>query len=334
MILDSVEEINKKSLEDCKNLNAFVCQTKQILLPHLNTIVSKPDILIPLDLADKAKTHSAVGYPDSYNVPTRMKQTAFFNGEIHSQVKHIEGSSLKVNDGISFGMWIYPRSIDDAPFFRAIDEDKRISCKIKDGMVWVRFNSGTNSRIIKGQQSLNQNQWNFVGFSLSIRAQEGTVFVNNTYGSAEVEGAYTPYNENSWLTDSNFNDFYIGSTVVGSSPGGSFFGEVSCIQMYGRALTPPMMNAISRKCFVNETHPLSSPCPLNFKLIGSDCFKLSTEPLSFTEAEIRCTSHPDDSYHMKLAFPENIQIQETLAYMAKSKLNISKLWVGMNSSSG
>ena len=122
--------------------------------------------------------------------------------------------------------------------------------------------------------------------------------------------------------------------VVGSSPGGSFFGEVSCIQMYGRALTPPMMNAISRKCFVNETHPLSSPCPLNFKLIGSDCFKLSTEPLSFTEAEIKCTSHPDDSYHMKLAFPENIQIQETLAYMAKSKLNISKLWVGLDSRSG
>ena len=315
-------------------MNAFVCQTKQILFPHLQIKVSKPDIIIPLDLADKAKTHSAVGYPDSDDVPTRLKQTAFFNGEIHSQVQHIEGSPLKVSDGISFGMWIYPRNIDEAAFFRAIDEDKSISCKIKDGVVLVAFKFRAHVRIIKGQQSLNLNQWNFVGFSLSITANEGTVFVNNTYGSAELEGAYTQYNENGWLTDSNFNDFYIGSTVVGSSPGGSFFGEVSCIQMYSRALTPPMMNVISRNCFVNDTHPQSSLCPLSFELIGSDCFKLSTEPLSFTEAEISCTSQPDDSYHMKLAFPENIQIQETLAYMAKSKLNISELWVGLDSRSG
>ena len=299
----------------------------------MKTITEVPGMIVPLDLANKTKSHIMVGYPESTNAPSKLKQTAFFDGTTSSFLKYTMVDPLKIKDGLSIGMWIFPRkSSEKMPFFRLYEKlsTYQIFLILQDDLLSVRLKDTAGGHFYSSYSSVNIDQWNFVGFTYSMKSMKGTLFINNTYGISDAEGSYFELD----AVDLFAKEREYMNIKVGAGSVAAFFGEISCLQVYGRELTPPLMNDILQNCYVNNTHPQSPPCPPTYSLMGSSCYKLSKEPLSFTEAELSCTSNPDDPYVMKLAFPENIQIQENLIFMAHSTQNISKLWIGLDSRSG
>ena len=64
------------------------------------------------------------------------------------------------------------------------------------------------------------------------------------------------------------------------------------------------------------------------------CYKLSTEPLTFTEAQLSCTSPPNSKYVTKLAYPSSYQHQQNLLILARNTIGVDEIFMGINSHTG
>ena len=179
---------------------------------------------------------------------------------------------------------------------------------------------------------LSAHDWTFVAFAYSSITDQGTFCINNTFGIKDTEGSYFKFNTNGWFSKSALGNFLrIGSDINNQN---AFFGEISCLQISNSMLTISQIYQLSKICHVNKDYQRAKPCPPGFKLLNRNCYRLSSAPLSFTDAEISCISEPNSLYVTRLAYPEFYVTMEILLSFAKSWRNVTELYVGLDSISG
>ena len=114
----------------------------------------------------------------------------------------------------------------------------------------------------------------------------------------------------------------------------NFHGLMSCIQFFPKLLIPSQIYQLSNVCYVNRNHNRRKACPPDYLQVDDKCFQLSKEPLTFSKAELSCTSHPDENRLSRLAYPPDYLVQEYLSFKANELLGVEEIWIGLDSRSG
>ena len=56
--------------------------------------------------------------------------------------------------------------------------------------------------------------------------------------------------------------------------------------------------------------------------------------MTFSEAELACTSPPEENRMSRLAYPSDYLVQEYLSNKANELVNVDEIWIGLDSRSG
>ena len=84
----------------------------------------------------------------------------------------------------------------------------------------------------------------------------------------------------------------------------SYFGSISCLQIFDYALDPAAM-LLKKNCQDLPEEFRQPPCPLDYELYDGICYKVSSVPATFAEAEMVCLPNTQSRYESQLAYTEN-----------------------------
>ena len=114
----------------------------------------------------------------------------------------------------------------------------------------------------------------------------------------------------------------------------NFHGFMSCLQFFPKLLIPSQIFLLSKVCHISKNHYRRKPCPTDYFQVANECLKLSEEPLTFSEAELACTSPAEENRMSRLAYPSNYLVQEYMSNKAYEVLGTDEIWIGLDSRSG
>ena len=332
-------------LKDCLEQTHFICQTQQTPDQNKVEIMRLPDFVLPLDNITETAEEFRVGFSDSPVFETELLRPAFFYGKTNSNIKVQDISSISTEHGISIGMWIRPFeksghkglldiTISIEPFQYLLFN------LLVNGQLQVAYDidgstPDTKTLLKSHMTHISNGDWTFVGFTYNPKTKSGAFFANASYGygigNSNHEGKFFDISNNDWFVESK-NEAK--SMTIGINNGGwNFFGEISCLQIFNKYLSPALMQKVSKTCHVTETYTRAKPCPLGYMLMNNTCFKFMMDAKTYAEAEVSCTSDPNDPFEGRLAFPDNFQVLENLAYIAKEKLGVD-IFVGLDALTG
>ena len=330
-------------LKDCMEQTRFICQTQQTPDQNKVEIMRLPDFVLPLDNITETSEEFRVGFSDIPVFETELLRPAFLNGE-KSNIKIQDISGISTEHGISIGMWIRPYDKNGAKCLLELTiepfEYLQFSL-VNDGVLQVKYDpdgsTPSTKTVLKSHKAdISNGDWTFVGFTYSAKTKTGAFFANASYGhgigSANHEGKFFDNSNKDWFVESE-NEAK--SMTIGSKGDNTwqFFGEISCLQIFNKYLAPALMQKVSQTCHVPETYPRAKPCPIGYILMNNTCFKFMMDAKTYAEAEVSCTSDPNDPVEGRLAFPNNFQVLENLAYIAKDKLGV-EIFVGLDALTG
>ena len=107
-----------------------------------------------------------------------------------------------------------------------------------------------------------------------------------------------------WIPKVFKEPLYLGMDTIGSGydrNDRSFFGSISCLQIFDYALDPAAM-LLKKNCQDLPEEFRQPPCPLDYELYDGTCYKVSSVPATFAEAEMVCLPSPQSPYQSQLAY--------------------------------
>ena len=325
------------TFKDCMDKNNYVCQSLQTPNPLKVEIIRWPDFVLPLDNVTETSTESNVGFSDTVVFQTELLRPAFFSGEIVSYFTTSDISTISTKQGLSVGMWIRPYELagKNRFFFDLVLVEglQHLKLSVKLGVLSatvITDDTTSGVTMLDSHGKITVGAWNFIGFTYCVELKTGTFFINDTYGFKDKESQFFPLTN--WFQEPGAE---LKSLVVGADPSenSAFLGEISCIQIFGKYLLPAQMNKVSKTCHVPETYVRPKQCPLGYTLIDKSCYKLMLDSKTYAEAEVSCTSDANDPFEGRIAFPDNFQVLENLAFTANSKFG-TEILVGLDALSG
>ena len=163
----------------------------------------------------------------------------------------------------------------------------------------------------------------------------GAFVINEVFGFAGGENRYFQSDvSHYWMSDQGMtSSVRIGSAKFQSGTD-NFHGFMSCLQFFPKLLIPSQIFILSKVCHLHKNHKRHRPCPPEHYQVENECLKLSDEPLTFSEAELSCTSPPEENRMSRLAYPSNYLVQEFMSNKAKDMLDTNEIWIGLDSRSG
>lgn len=323
-------------LYDCVQELPFICQTSQTTHPDAIEKMGIPEYVHPLDNVTDTSVERNVGFSNLSVSQTELAQPALFRESANSYFEEFITKNISTTYGLTITMWIRLRK----------NSTMRIPIWVTGSQnpfyMYFRYNqlrfrmceniACTNSSMRTSHKMIQLNVWTFIAMTYNNEKGIGYLFINETYGTDGAEGSHYTFKTNGW-----FKNHAIGNTMtIGASheDNSGFPGEMSCLQISNKFLSPAQVYQLSQICHVDVNYKRSKPCPPGYKLIHEHCYKLSTNPLTYTEAELSCLSDPNDPYVTQLNIPVNFEILEMLSLDSKKAINTSQIWTGLDSMSG
>ena len=182
-----------------------------------------------------------------------------------------------------------------------------------------------------------ENSWNFIAFTYDQASQRGTFVINEIFGIGGEDGENTYFESDissAWMLErAMVSPGRIGSAKF-QSGSDNFHGLMSCLQFFPKLLIPSQIFLLSNVCHLSKDHYRRKPCPPGYEQVSNECLKLSEEPMTFSEAELACTSPPEENRMSRLAYPSDYLVQEYLSNKANELVNVDEIWIGLDSRSG
>ena len=297
-----------------------------------------PTYVHPLNNVTLTGSESLVGFSNIAVKETELLSSANFMGDIFSYMTDvilpIGFSTVK---GFTMGLWINPGTLDGNPYVLSIDNILHIVIlNKKPNFIYCPFDA-TNLVPCKNQIvdiELKLESWQFLAFVFDSNTNRTFITVNETYGT-EDKG------------ESSFNikqdiDFHIeyenssptilfGKNKDGDKP---FVGKMSCFQYYNKPLTKSQIYQMSKVCHVPQDFKRAKSCPEEFFDIDDTCYKLSDKPMTYSEAQLTCTSPPNSIQITRFAYPTKYQLQQSLLILAKRSKDVESIFLGIDRMSG
>ena len=182
----------------------------------------------------------------------------------------------------------------------------------------------TKNLKISDEFILTQNEWHFIGFSFDGELKTVTIFVNE--GHTINKTSITCF---SWI-DKIFNgkETYLGG-VPGSNPSeiSGYDGNFACVQIFDYAMNTASMNL---KKYCPDLAEKAEKCPPGYRFFDRKCYSVNPTPMSFSQAEVACLPDKTSSYESSLAFSENSEHWDFMAFIAMEEAGSSTIWGGVS----
>lgn len=320
----------------CVTELGYICQVQQTPHPDKVEALRWPYYVHPLDKMSETSEESFVGFS---NVPvheTNLGSSADFLGETSSYITDIiQPLGFSLTSGITIGFWINPNDLI-AQGQCVVSLDKLIDIKIPDGVPLISFcnEEGDACIEVKGKGKLEKNIWQFVAITFDSATKEVKIFVNETFGTDEkgesTVSFITPPSINKVFYES-FPKLVIGNDFRRADP---LLAKVSCLQLFDRPLSNAQIYQMSKICHLPPEYERYKACPPSSVLLSDICFTLSSKPMTYVEAQLECTSIEESKSISKLAYPLKYSVQQELLGLAKIKLGVTSIFLGLDSNSG
>ena len=314
----------------------YICQVQQSPHPDKVEAMRWPYYVHPLDKMSETSEESYVGFSDVLVHETNLGSSADFLGETFSYITDImQPLGFSLTSGITIGFWINPNDLI-AQGQCVVALDKLINIEIPDGVPLINFCNEVGDACIevKGKGKLEKNIWQFVAITFDSASKEVKIFVNETFGTDEkgesTVSVITPPSINK-VFDESFPKLVIGNHFRRADP---LLAKVSCLQIFDKPLSNAQIYQISKICHLPPEYERVEACPPSSVLINDICFTLSSKPMTYAEAQLECTSIEEYKSISKLAYPVKYSVQQELLGLAKIKLGVTSIFLGLDSNSG
>ena len=334
VVLESPAGVYK--LDDCFKEMPYICQTSQTTTPDEVEKMGIPEYVHPLNnITDNSIEHN-VGFSNISVWQTELSQPSIFKESAESYIEVTNTKNISSKYGLTIGMWIRLRtnSTERIPIWDSGSKDPLyIYFRYNEVRVRMCNNIACSDKPVKvSHKGIQLHVWTFIALTFDTEKEIGILFINETYGSNDAEGSYINFKTNGW-----FKNYVVGQSMkIGATnvEKKGFLGEISCLQVSNKFLSPAQVYQLSKICHVDINYERAKPCPIGYKVIHQHCYKLSSSPMTYTDAELSCLSDPSDAYVTQLNIPTNFEIQNLLVLLVKQALNESQIWIGLDSMSG
>ena len=300
-----------------------------------------------LDGGDDGSSHTEynVAY-DPLWVPVGLLGSPLFSRQLESYIS-LDLSTLFSDNvrALSILFWIRPRQIgpDSTIFDLKAPNQNQLLVRIALKTIRVNVSPGAGQIPHFGvlQNELIKDEWNFVALTFDGIADENYIYVNDGYGSNnatddETNGRMRPYSlpNYEWIPKIFKAPFYLGQDEP-NRPNlidRSFWGSVSCLQFFDYALDPASIEVKKFCPDVPEEFKTPSPCPTDYEFYDDTCYKISSVPATFAEAEMVCLPAFTSPYESHLTYIEDPQHWQFLSKKVALKTDnvANTLWAGLS----
>ena len=317
----------------CSEKRPFVCQVKQKPHPDQIEAMKLPYYTNPLDTVTENSIESFVGFSDIAVPETELMSAASFMGDTTSYLSDkplLPG--LSTHKGFTFCFWINPGKIDGEQHIFSIDNI--IQLYMTNGEITLKLChiSENPCEMAVSHRALEVLKWQYVAVVYDTFTQLCTFFVDDTYGTSDGESTFTTVATLDFSTVfEEFPTVLFGKNKVGDNP---LLAKLSCFQYFEKALSKSQIYQLSKVCHVDKEYFRAKACTEDSILIDNVCYKLSERPMTYVEAQIVCTSPPNQKRVSRLAFPSKYQYQQNLLVMAKNNKSVEAIFVGVDRITG
>ena len=320
-------------LTSCETEFGFICQQEQKPLSDKIESMQWPYYVHPLDNVTETTQESFVGFPGEIVKETELGSSVDFMGEEFSYLTdQILPLGFNMNDGLSIGVWIYPKKV--TPTSQCIMTlEKQFSICLLDGIPVVNICDMTVQicEEIKGYGTLKENEWQYLSVTFNSQTGEVNIFINETYGidslgeSSSTVVQLMEFNDTQVIT--------LGRHFSETDPN-PLIAKLSCLQIFNKALSLSQVYQMSKICHLPPTFIRTKGCLEDSYMIENMCFELSSKPMTYMEAQYACTSPANVNKISVLAFPSRFQTQQELLAWAKQKYGVESIYMGIDSMTG
>ena len=321
----------------CSNQLGFICQVKQ--KPHPDKIeqMKLPYYVHPLDNVTLNGFESLVGFSNKAVKETELPSSAHFMGDISSYMTDvIMPLGFSTTKGFTLGLWINPGTLDGNPYVLSIDNILYIIIENKKPKLTYCPSGAADLSQCSHETvdiELKLNSWQFLAFVFDSNTNRTFITVNETYGTIDNgESSYNVKQVNFYVEYENTSPtIMFGKNINGER---LFVGKISCFQYYNKPLTKSQIYQMSQVCHVPKNYRRAKSCPEDSFEIDDTCYKLSDKPMTYTEAQLKCTSPPNSIQITRLAYPNKYQHQQSLLILAKRSKAVETVFLGIDRMSG
>ena len=324
---------NDIQFSSCEIEFGFICQQEQTPLLDKIEAMHWPNYVHPLDNVTETTQESFVGFSGEIVRTTELRSSADFMGEEYSYLTdQILPLGFNMNDGLSIGVWIYPKKV--TPTSQCIlTLEEQFSICLLDGTPVVTICDKTfqTCKEIKGYGNLRENEWQYLSVTFDSQTGEVNIFINETYGIDSLGESSSTFIQ---LMEFNITQTIELGIHVSETDPSPLMAKLSCLQIFNKALSISQVYQMSKICHVPPTFKRSKECSVDSYMKDNICYELSSKSMTYVEAQHACTSPANINKISVLAFPHKFQIQQELLGLAKQKYGIDSIYMGIDSLTG
>ena len=318
---------------ECSEQLQYICQVKQTTHPNNIESMKLPYFVHPLDNITEANSESFVGFSNKSILKTELASAANFMGSSNSFLTDMSlPDKLSTLQGLTLGVWIYPRKLDGEQYIMSIGDF--IHFMLVDGRPRIDlFNEDGNSfRQTNAHALLVPMKWQFVA-AVIYNNGISAIFIDEHYGyKTNGEGVFTSEREFFPITFEESSPQIIFGNNQERDKG--LLAKISCLQYYDKPLSKAQIYQMSKVCHVDKEYRRVKACPDDSILMDKTCYKMSAKPMTYTEAQLECTSPLNSNRVSRVAFPKSYQHHQNLLVLAHYSKSVDSIFIGADSLSG
>ena len=113
------------------------------------------------------------------------------------------------------------------------------------------------------------------------------------------------------------------------NPDKSFFGAVSCVQVFNEYLNEAAIH-FKKDCSATDISKYQSgQCPQDYSFFDGYCYKVSLSKVKYSDAEIGCLPSKHSKYRSQLVYTENRIVLDFLASFVNASHGTPNFWIGL-----